>query len=333
MKKPPFTITNDALNTMLKIAEKVGQLQAGFEQQLHLRKNNRLRSIQASLAIENNSLSLEQVTDIINGKRVLGMPKEIQEVKNAYDAYEQIPNLSPYKVDDFLFAHRLMTQGLINETGMFRNGDVGIFDGQGKVIHLGARPSFVPKMVADLFAWAEKDDTPALIKSCVLHYEIEVIHPFADGNGRMGRLWQTVLLSKENPLFMWLPMETLVYENQAEYYAKLRQADQKLDATPLIEFLLTIILQTIESYQVDKMSDKSIDKMSDKLSKAEKNAYIIIMEYLKNHESINNQTAQNLLEKSAPTVRRYFNKFVQNNLLIAVGKNKSRIYKKCQNKL
>ncbi|MDP8161800.1 Fic family protein [Pasteurella skyensis] len=326
MNKPPFEITNKSLNLMVQISEKIGRLQADYEKQLHLRKNNRLRSIQASLAIENNSMSLEQVTDIINGKRVLGSPKEIQEVKNAYDAYEKIHHFSPYSVKDFLMAHRLMMQGLINDAGSFRTGDVGIFNHQGEVIHMGARPEFVPKLVKDLFDWAKSDDTPALIKSCVIHYELELIHPFADGNGRMGRLWQSVLLSKENPVFEWLPIETMVYEHQNEYYATLRQADKTSSATVFIEFILATILETIQTYPEKQMSDIMSDMVSDKFSTLEKEAYSKIKYYLDNHSQISNQQAQQLLAKSAPTVRRYLNKFVAYGLLQASGKNKARIY-------
>lgn len=323
MNKPPFSITNKALNLMVAIAEKVGRLELVYKQQLHLRKNHRLRSIQSSLAIENNSLSLEQVTDVVNGRRVLAPPKEIQAVKNAYAAYEHIPHLSPYAVADFLHAHHLMMQGLIDDAGHFRRGDVGIFDGQGKVVHLGARPNFVPKLMADLFAWAQQDDTPTLIKSCVMHYEIEVIHPFADGNGRMGRLWQTVVLSADNPVFAWLPIETMVYEHQADYYQTLAKADAAGSSTVFVEFMLSIILQTIESYANQAVSDTTGDKMSDK----ERGAYQQIADYLRFHATINNQQAQQLLGKSPATVRRYVKAMVDNGLLQATGKNKARVYK------
>ncbi|PID44297.1 MAG: cell filamentation protein Fic [Proteobacteria bacterium] len=326
MQKPPFTITNAALNLMVKIAEKIGQLQVAYAQNLHLRKNNRLRSIQASLAIENNSMSLEQVTDIINGRQVLGEPREIQEVKNAFDAYENIPNLSPYCVEDFLQSHHLMMRSLIDNAGQFRKGDVGIFNAQGKVMHIGARPEFVPGLVADLFAWARQDDTPALIKSCVMHYEVEVIHPFADGNGRMGRLWQTVLLSADNPVFAWLPIETMVYRHQADYYATLAQADAHNDSTVFIEFILSVILQTIENYPLKQTSDKTSDIASDKLSTNEQIAYQYIADYLQQHPHITNQQAQKLLDKSPATVRRYLKSLVDCGLLTATGKNKARIY-------
>lgn len=326
MNKPSFTVTNKALNLVVAIAEKMGRLSWEYEQQLHLRKNHRLRSIQSSLAIENNSLSLEQVTDVINGRRVLAPPKEIQEVKNAYEAYEQIPHFSPYEIADFLHAHRLMTQVLIDDAGHFRRGDVGVFDGQGKVVHLGARPDFVPKLMADLFAWAKQDDTPTLIKSCVMHYEIEVIHPFADGNGRMGRLWQTVVLATDNPVFAWLPIETMVYEHQADYYQTLATADAAGDSTVFIEFMLSIILQTIEDYANQTMSDKMSDILSDKISDKEQAAYQKIADYLQHHTTISNKQAQQLLEKSPSAVRRYLKTMVENGLLQAIGKNKARVY-------
>ncbi len=311
---------------MVKIAERIGQLQVAYVQNLHLRKNNRLCSIQASLAIENNSLSLEQVSDIINGRKVLGEPREIREVKNAFDAYENIPHLSPYRVEDFLQSHRLMMRGLVDNAGEFRAGDVGIFNTQGKVTHIGARPEFVPCLIADLFAWAKQDSTPALIKSCVMHYEIEVIHPFADGNGRMGRLWQTLMLSVDNPVFAWLPVETMVYQHQADYYATLAQADTENDSTVFIEFILSVILQTIEEYSLVKMSDKLNDIMSDTLSDKEQLAYQKISHYLQQHPHITNQQAQKILEKSPATVRRYLRRLVDCGLLIAIGKNKARVY-------
>ncbi|AWY21111.1 Fic family protein [Moraxella bovis] len=248
MTKPPFDITNTMLNQMVDISHLIGQLQHEYERNLHLRKNNRLRSIQSSLAIENNSLSLEQVTDIINGKRILGSPKEIQEVKNAYDAYELIEKFDPFSIDNFLKAHQVLTYGLVNQSGQFRQSNVGIFDNGGNLIHMGARPPFIEKLITDLFTWANADDTPAIIKSAVVHYEIEVIHPFEDGNGRMGRLWQTVILSQWQPIFAWLPVETMVYAHQNAYYQTLRQADKANNSTVFIEFMLDIIQKTLKEY-------------------------------------------------------------------------------------
>lgn len=248
-QQPPFSISPKMLNLIVAISHKLGTLQVDYERNLHLRKNNRLRSIHASLAIESNSLSLEQVTDIIDGKRVLGHPKDIREVQNAYDAYDEMLNYDPYSIQDFLNAHRLITQDLIKQAGEFRSGDVGIYNTDGKLIHMGARPQFVEKLVSDLFAWAKQDPTPALIKSAVVHYEIEMIHPFSDGNGRMGRLWQNVILAQWNPIFAWIPVETMVYAHQQDYYRMLSLADSQNDSTVFVEFMLSMILETLEAYK------------------------------------------------------------------------------------
>lgn len=209
--KPPFKITNNILNKIMDISKIITSLEIEIKKDLRLRKNSRIKSIQATLAIENNSLTINQITDIIDGKRVLGNPREIREVKNAYDAYEQILMLDPYNEDDFLKAHGLLTNGIIEEHGHYRRKDVGIFDGNGNLIHMGARPQFIASLMSDLFRWGREDDIPEIIKSCVFHYEIETIHPFADGNGRTGRLWQNVILSKWNPIFAWIPMETIIW--------------------------------------------------------------------------------------------------------------------------
>lgn len=243
--KPPFTVTTKMLNLVVEISHKLGTLQVDFERNLHLRKNNRLRSIQASLAIEANSLTIEQVTAIIEGKKVLGHPKDIREVKNAYDAYDEMMHYNPYSIKDFLKAHKFLTADLVNDAGAFRSKDVGIYNSSGQLVHMGARPQFVENLINELFSWAKQDDTPALIKSSVMHYEIEMIHPFSDGNGRMGRLWQNVLLTKWNPLFAWLPIETMVYENQQRYYQMLSLADSQNDSTGFIEFMLEMILETL----------------------------------------------------------------------------------------
>ncbi|MGX2973462.1 Fic family protein [Ursidibacter arcticus] len=248
--KPPFSITNSMLNKVVAISHKLGTLQTQYERNLHLRKENRIRSIQSSLAIENNSLTLEQVTAIIEGKRVLGHPREIQEVKNAYDAYDEMMSYDPYSIDDFLKAHQLLTQGIVNQTGQFRSKDVGIYNSSGQLIHMGARPQFVEKLVSDLFQWAKGDDIPSLIKSAVVHYEIEMIHPFEDGNGRIGRLWQNVILSQWNPIFAWIPVETIVYDHQSRYYQVLAEADNANDSTVFIEFMLDVILETLENYSI-----------------------------------------------------------------------------------
>ena len=233
MMIPNYKITEEILNLVQKISELATQL--SFETiKLHLRKENRIRSIQSSLAIENNSLSLEQVTDVIEGKRVLGPLKDIHEVQNAYEAYEKVFRLNPYSIDDFLLAHRLLTQDLVKYPGQFRLGDVGVFDGAGKVVHLGARPQFVPNLVSDLFSWAESSHISDIVKSCIVHFELEIIHPFEDGNGRMGRMWQSLILSRWNPLFEWLPVESVIYRHQSGYYQALTESNEANDSTKFI---------------------------------------------------------------------------------------------------
>ena len=169
-------------------------------------------------------------------------------MQNAYDAYDDILTYDPYSVSDFLKAHHLLMQDLVKEAGAFRSKDVGIYNTQGQLVHMGARSQFVEYLIADLFAWAKQDDTPALIKSAVVHYEIEMVHPFSDGNGRMGRLWQSVILSKWNPIFAWLPVETIVYAHQPDYYQMLSQADRENSSTVFVEFMLEVILETLNDY-------------------------------------------------------------------------------------
>ena len=208
---PPFTITDEITSLIADIAELVGHLTATADHlpAPHLRKENRIKTIQSSLAIENNSLTVDQVTAIVEGKRVLGPPNEIQEVRNALDAYELLMELNPYKEKDLLKAHKLMMTDLVNENGRYRQGGVGVFDGQ-KCIHMAPPAQRVPVLMADLLGWVKQTKVHPLVSSCVFHYEFEFIHPFADGNGRMGRMWQTILLMQWKPIFAWIPVETIV---------------------------------------------------------------------------------------------------------------------------
>ena len=279
---PPFTLTDEMMSLVADIAECVGKLSATTGQlpAPHLRKENRIKTIQSSLAIENNSLSIEQVTAIIEGKRVLGAPNEIQEVKNAIDAYELLLELNPYKEKDLLRAHRLMMTDLVNENGRYRTGGVGVFDGQ-RCIHLGPPAQRVPLLMGDLLHWVRTTKTHPLISSCVFHYEFEFIHPFADGNGRMGRMWQTLLLMQWNPIFAWIPVETLVKEHQADYYAAIAQSDRDASSTPFITFMLRCLLQTIQEMQESnqKSNQKSNRKSEQRvLAAMQENPNITIKE-------------------------------------------------------
>ncbi len=247
MYAPPFHITSRIIDLISRISEKIGEINLFVNSSHHieLRKENRIRTIHSSLAIENNTLSLEQITAIVEGKRVLGAPNEIQEVKNAVQAYNLLLKLNPYNEHDLLNAHRLMMKDLVVRNSCYRTAGVGIFDGR-RMIHVAPPAEMVPRLMADLFEWLRISDIHPLIKSCVFHYEFEFIHPFADGNGRMGRLWQTAILKEWHAVFAWLPVETLIKEHQADYYRALVASDNVGESTAFIEFMLTLILNTIE---------------------------------------------------------------------------------------
>lgn len=243
---PPFEMTDNIIAKISDISELVGSITAWQDMNANpkLRKENRIKTIYSSLAIENNSLSLDQVTAIVNGKRVLGEPKEIKEVQNAYEAYEHLLSLDPYSEKDLLKAHKILMQDLVVEAGIFRSGGVGVFQGD-RLIHMAPPPNMVSELICNLFTWVKKSTVHPLVKSCVFHYEFEFIHPFADGNGRMGRMWNTLLLYQWKPVFAWLPIETLIQEQQDAYYAALAISDKTGDATPFVEFLLTVIYDTL----------------------------------------------------------------------------------------
>ena len=261
---PPYTISNQIINLIANISSLLTEI--SFTNKVasnpKLRRENRVKTIQASLAIENNSLSLDQVTDIINGKRVLGEPKEICEVKNAFEAYELLITLNPYSIKDLLYIHGILMKDLTKEAGTFRNGSVGIFAGE-TLVHMAPPASQIPNLISDLFNWLKStSDLHPLIKSCVFHYEFEFIHPFSDGNGRMGRMWQTLLLYSWNPIFGWLPIETLIKERQDEYYKVLGESDKAADSGKFIEFILNAIYETLlEIRKTDQVTEHVTDQV------------------------------------------------------------------------
>lgn len=262
---PPFTITSTILDLVAQIAEEVGRL--GLENQSStatpkLRRENRIKSIHASLAIENNTLSLDQVTALIEGKRVLGPPKEVQEVKNAFQAYDAMESWSPHSSTDLLAAHGLMMHGLVDQPGSYRRGSVGIAKGE-TVVHLAPSADMVPGLMNDLLAWLKTTDTHPLIAGCVFHYELEFIHPFADGNGRMGRLWQTLILSRWKAPLAYLPVEDVIRQQQQRYYDTLAACDKVADSSLFIEFLLAALLQAL---QETSSTRPSTDQVSDQVS-------------------------------------------------------------------
>ena len=273
-KKPPFEVTNRMIDYIAEIAELLGKLNATatLSSNPTLRRNNRIRTIHGSLAIEQNTLSLEQVTAVLNGKHVLAPPKDIAEVKNAYEIYERLDELAPYSMDDLLTAHGIMTRGLVEESGVFRTRPVGVVDSEGHVLHFGTLPQYVPDLVMELLDWAKTSEVHMLIRSCVFHYELELIHPFADGNGRVGRLWHTLLLSQWNPAFAWLPVESIIHDRQQEYYAAINASNNAGESTLFIEFMLSAIKASLMDAisTSDEMSDGKMDKATMRWKQIEK---------------------------------------------------------------
>ncbi len=246
---PPFSITNQMLMTVAEIAEKTGRITGyhSFESKPHLRRNNRIRSIHSSLAIEANSLSLDEVKSVIDGKTVIGPEKEIQEVKNAYQAYEMLGSFDPYSLQDLLKLHGIMTYLTVQESGMFRTHNEGVFNGD-VCIFMAPPPQFVPEHMQSLFAWMKdaKGTVHPLILSSVFHYEFVFIHPFSDGNGRIARIWQTALLSEWNPIFQYLPLESRIQEFQESYYDAIAACHVAGNSDTFIEFMLDKISLTLD---------------------------------------------------------------------------------------
>lgn len=248
--EPIFSITPEISNLLVDIGLRLGEIRAVRPELVSpkLRRENRIRTIHSTLAIENNTLTLAQVAALLDGKRVLGHPVEIKEVTNAAQAYDLMFQLNPNSIDDLLKAHRILMNGLIKENGRFRDGNVGIYEGEA-VVHIAPPAKFVPRLIGDLFSWYQNSPLTPLIKSAVFHYEFEFIHPFADGNGRLGRMWHTLLLGQWADVFYWLPIEELIKERQADYYRALGESDQRADSTVFIETILEIIQDSLRGLQ------------------------------------------------------------------------------------
>lgn len=243
---PPFTMTDTVTDLVIEIGELVGQITVydHLSPNPRLRRENRIKTIHSSLAIENNSMTLAQVTDVIEGKRVLAPPQDIREVKNAYEAYEELQKMDPYSLDDLLKAHRFMMEGLVKEAGCFRSRNAGVYSGD-VLIHAGTPANYVPELMQELFSWLKSSKQHPLIKGCIFHYEFEFIHPFADGNGRTGRLWHSLILQRWKPFFAWLPIETMIHENQQAYYEAIDQSNRQGESTVFVEFMLGMIRDTL----------------------------------------------------------------------------------------
>ena len=269
--QPPYTITPQIVQQVADIVELVTRWSYSDDSALtpQLRRNNRIRTIQSSLALENNTLSIEQVTDVLDGKAVVGLPREIQEVRNAFAAYEQVSKWQPRSQSDLLAAHGLFMKGLVDDAGHYRKGGVGIYSDKG-LVHMAPPAKMLSGLMADLVEWLASAPVHPLIASSVFHYEFEFIHPFADGNGRMGRLWQTLILSKWEPILAYLPVESVIRMRQTAYYEALADADRIARATPFIEFMLQALHDAMTEVLIKTSvitSGKTSGKIIDALNK------------------------------------------------------------------
>lgn len=316
--KPPFTVSLKILTLTQKIAQNIGAISGEMLDvpSITLRKQNNIKTIQASLAIEGNSLSIEHITDIFEEKRVVGPKQEIIEVKNALQIYQAFDKLNPLSIKDLLYAHRVLMADLIEAKGRWRSSNVGVFDGS-KVSHMAPQAKRVSVLMKELFEYLKKDSqTPWLIKACIFHYELEFIHPFLDGNGRMGRLWQQLLLTQENQLFKYLPVEEMIKDSQKEYYQVLGECDRSGDSTAFIEYALTQILKSLEKYR--KETSFMITDPLARLEYAKRslaNRSFSRKDYLQIFKNISSATASRDLDLG-----------VNNGLLIRKGQKNQTVY-------
>lgn len=311
--KPPYNITEKILALVASISEKIGEINAThlYKPATELRKKNRIKTIQSSLEIEGNTLTEAQITCLLENKRVLAPQKDILEVQNAIKVYEQLNTFNPFQLKDLEKAHAILMNGLIDPenigTGKLRTTNVGIVKGS-KVEHIAPSGTMVKGLMKDLFEYLKKDNDLILIKSCVFHYEFEFIHPFLDGNGRMGRLWQTLILMQQYPVFEYLPVESLIKQKQSDYYNKLSESDKKGNSTPFIEFMLEIILETLDGLlQSQSITLHTEDRIHLFKEKIGKNTFSR-KDYMQHFKNI-----------SAPTASRDLKWAVEQNLLTKFG--------------
>ncbi|GAA4153654.1 Fic family protein [Chryseobacterium ginsenosidimutans] len=310
--KPPYIITDKVLELVASISEKIGEINANhlYKPTTELRKKNRIKTIQSSLEIEGNTLTEEQITALLENKRITAPAKDILEVQNAIEVYNDLKRFNPNKIKDLEVAHSILIKGLIENAGKFRTTNVGIVKGS-KVEHLAPGGTMVKGLMNDLFNYLKNDKELILIKSCVFHYEFEFIHPFVDGNGRMGRLWQTLILMQQYPVFEYLPVESLIKENQKEYYNKLSESDKIGQSTPFIEFMLAILLkslkQVLQSQNTNLSANDRIFLFKEKIGEKKFSR----KDYLQNFKNI-----------SAPTASRDLKWAVEENILIKSGEQR-----------
>jgi len=318
--KPPYEITGNILKLITDISEKLGEVKAYYldKPSPKLRKQNKIKTIGSSLKIEGNTLSEEQITALSENKRIIGPKKDIKEVLNAINVYEKINTFSPYSITSFKKAHKLLMAGLVKNAGKFRKESVGIIHGK-EIAHIAPPYENVPYLMNNLFKYIKNNDDPILIKSCVFHYETEFIHPFTDGNGRMGRLWQTVILTDKYPVFEFLPFESLISKTQKEYYKSLVLSDQKGDSTLFTEYLLNVIDSSLA--ELLKFNGK-------KLSAKER------LEYLRSIgiKEFSRKEYMNIFKNiSTSTASRDLKKGTESGILQSIGEKNKTKYILCDN--
>ena len=334
MYTPPFIISAEAINMIAEISGLIERYAIRLEQEdgLHLRKANRIRTIHSSLAIEGNTLTENEVRDIIDGKTVVAPLREIQEVKNAMKTYDMYHTLDAFKGKDMLRAHAQMMEAIIEEAGRYRRGGVGVFSEHG-CVHLAPPPDRVPLLMQDLFEWLRHSKDHLLIRSCVFHYEFEFIHPFADGNGRMGRLWQSLVLGKLHPVFQHLPVENMDYANQQQYYQAITESTQKAESGPFIDFMLKEIQNTLRTHKGEELAevpDKDPNKVPNKL----RSRYPDISEtawqvyaLLRTNARLSATEMAQQMNMSDRMIRKYLGKLKDYEIIERAGSNKSGYWK------
>ena len=310
---PPFNISAKTIQYVSDIASLLERFKIRLEQKdsLRLRKINKMKSIHGSLAIEGNSLSEDEVSSIIEGKTVIAPLKEIQEVKNAIKTYENFSSFNPFSKKDLLKAHEIMTMGLVEHNGKFRKGGIVVAGKEG-IAHIAPPADRVPFLIDDLFEWLEKSEDHILIKSSVFHYEFEFIHPFEDGNGRMGRFWQSRLLAEWNQVFEFLPIENMIWENQSEYYKAIQKSTDSNDSGIFVEFMLSIILKSLQQHSNNEPINEPINKPIN-----------LIISLLKENPSYTKEELAKKIGKSRATVTRILSKLVDEGKIKRVGSNKT----------
>jgi len=315
--QPPFTITPKIIDLVSEISEKIGEVQRDLmNASPQLRKQNRIKTITGTLQIEGNTLTEEQVSAVLDGKHVLASVRELAEVKGAIIAYEQLSSLNPLSLDDLLHTHQLMMGEILINAGQLRNKSVGIYKGK-EVVHVAPPAHQVSGLMADLFQWLHSTDIHPLISSSIFHYEFEFIHPFTDGNGRMGRLWQTLILSHWKPLFNDMPLESVIKQHQQDYYDALAQADELADSTHFIVFILQAILKTIEQNALVNAS------VNAPVNIANLKTPDAIIELLKSNQHLTRQAMAELIGKDISTIGRAIKSLQNNGRLQRIGSDKT----------